>query len=43
MTKRKVLLCAAAMAAITYLSSCARGITPYEAANGKAKCGRYIR
>ena len=23
--------------------SCARGISPYEAANGKAKCGRYIR
>jgi hypothetical protein len=22
--------------------SCARGISPYEAANGKAKCGRYI-
>jgi hypothetical protein len=25
------------------LSSCARGITPYEAANGKAKCRRYIK
>ena len=23
--------------------SCARGITPYEAANGKAKCGRYLK
>ena len=23
--------------------SCARGITPYEAANGHARCGRYIR
>jgi hypothetical protein len=23
-------------------ASCARGISPYEAANGKAKCGRYI-
>ncbi len=25
------------------LASCSRGITTYEAANGKAKCGRYIR
>lgn len=24
-------------------TSCSRGITPYEAAHGKAKCGRYIR
>jgi len=24
------------------LASCARGISPYEAANGKAKCGRYL-
>jgi len=23
--------------------SCARGITPYQAANGKAKCGRYLK
>lgn len=26
-----------------YVSSCARGISPYEAAHGKAKCGRYVR
>jgi hypothetical protein len=26
-----------------YCSSCARGISVYEAANGKAKCGRYLR
>lgn len=26
-----------------FFTSCARGITPYEAANGKAKCGRYIK
>ena len=26
-----------------FFSSCARGISPYEAANGKAKCGRYVR
>ncbi|WP_255155987.1 hypothetical protein [Ferruginibacter sp. HRS2-29] len=24
-------------------SSCARSITPYEAANGRAKCGRSLR
>jgi len=29
--------------AILLLASCSRGITTYEAANGKAKCGRYIR
>ncbi len=31
------------MAFTLMLSSCARGITPYEAANGKAKCGRYVK
>ncbi|WP_262497293.1 hypothetical protein [Niastella vici] len=25
------------------LASCSRYITPFEAANGKAKCGRMIR
>ncbi len=25
------------------LASCSRGITIHEAANGKAKCGRYIK
>jgi hypothetical protein len=29
--------------AIIYTTSCARGISPYDAANGKAKCGRYLR
>ena len=24
-------------------SSCSRGITPFQAANGKAKCGRHLR
>ncbi len=28
---------------IIYLASCARGITTYEAANGKARCGKYIK
>ncbi len=40
---RKLLLFALAFAAVLFLYSCARGITPYEAANGKAKCGRYLR
>jgi hypothetical protein len=26
-----------------FISSCSRGITMFEAANGKAKCGRYIK
>ena len=33
----------AVIALIILLASCARSITPYEAANGKAKCGRSIR
>ena len=28
---------------LSFISSCSRGITTYEAANGKAKCGRYVR
>jgi hypothetical protein len=32
-----------AFALCILLASCARGITPFEAANGKAKCGRYIK
>ncbi|HOZ76447.1 MAG TPA: hypothetical protein PLY34_00570 [Ferruginibacter sp.] len=31
------------VAAAIFLSSCSRGITIHEAANGKAKCGRYVR
>jgi hypothetical protein len=30
-------------AVIGFLSSCSRGITTYEAANGKARCGRYVK
>lgn len=41
--KKTVLFCAIAVAASIFLHSCARGITVSEAANGKAKCGRYIR
>lgn len=33
-----------AVFAALLLGSCARGISPYEAANGKAKCGKtYIK
>jgi len=28
---------------VAFCASCSRAITPYEAANGKAKCGRSIR
>ena len=28
---------------IGFLASCSRYITPYEAANGKAKCGKMVR
>jgi hypothetical protein len=28
---------------IAFLASCNKYITPYEAANGKAKCGRIVR
>lgn len=30
------------LASVIFMS-CARGITPYEAAHGKAKCGRYLK
>jgi hypothetical protein len=29
--------------AYAMLTSCSRRITPYEAANGKAKCGRWLK
>jgi uncharacterized lipoprotein len=28
---------------VIVLSSCSRSITPWQAANGKAKCGRWLR
>ncbi|MEN9569278.1 MAG: hypothetical protein RL172_509 [Bacteroidota bacterium] len=34
-------LCAATI--VLFITACSRGITMQEAANGKAKCGRYIR
>jgi Prokaryotic membrane lipoprotein lipid attachment site len=40
---RRIISALLVLTAVAYLSSCARGISPYEAANGKAKCGRYLR
>jgi hypothetical protein len=40
---RRIISALLIVTAVFYLASCARGISPYEAANGKAKCGRYIR
>jgi len=39
--KMKTML--ALLALILVLASCNRYITPYEAANGKAKCGRQVK
>ncbi|MDO9375218.1 MAG: hypothetical protein V4725_05130 [Bacteroidota bacterium] len=40
---KKMTLTFAFAAALTFLFSCSRSITTYEAANGKARCGRSIR
>jgi hypothetical protein len=40
---KKLILPAALIITLFCMLSCAKGITTYEAANGKAKCGRYIR
>ena len=39
----KYRLVIALVALVLFISSCSRAITPYEAANGKAKCGRSLR
>ncbi|MES2776073.1 MAG: hypothetical protein V4722_17990 [Bacteroidota bacterium] len=28
---------------VSFLVSCARGISPFQAANGKARCGNYLK
>lgn len=38
---KRILLFALLLSALLF--SCAKGITPYEAAHGKAKCGRYLK
>jgi PBP1b-binding outer membrane lipoprotein LpoB len=40
---RKLITFSLVLFAAIFFVSCARGITTYEAANGKAKCGRYLR
>lgn len=40
---KKLILPSIFILASLLLISCSKGITTYEAANGKAKCGRYIR
>lgn len=40
---RKRIIPVALFASLLIFSSCSRGITTYEAANGKAKCGRHLR
>jgi hypothetical protein len=42
-TPAKTVLFFFLMTAAVVLSSCSRGITPFEAANGKAKCGTYLK
>jgi len=37
---KKVYILAILLALV--ITSCSRAISPYEAANGRAKCGRYI-
>jgi len=41
---RKIVFSLIILFAVGFLTSCARGISPEQAANGKAKCGKtYIR
>lgn len=41
---RRILLAIAIIFTVVFISSCARGISPEQAANGKARCGKnYIR
>lgn len=41
---KRILQLALLLIAIGFLHSCARGITPWQAANGSAKCGKtYVR
>ena len=42
-TMKKSLISLLAFILLLFVASCSRGITINEAANGKAKCGRYIK
>ena len=41
--KKVIALAALVVFLSSFLTSCSRYITTYEAANGKARCGRMIR
>jgi len=38
---RRIVISLIVVITVIFLGSCARGISPEQAANGKAKCGRY--
>jgi len=40
---KNIMLFAIGILAVILFASCARGITNYDAANGKAKCGCHLR
>jgi len=40
---KKTILPAVIIVAATLFLSCSKGITTYDAANGKAKCGRRLK
>ncbi|HMK03764.1 MAG TPA: hypothetical protein VK489_06215 [Ferruginibacter sp.] len=41
---RRIVLSLIVSITVIFLASCARGISPEQAANGRAKCGRsYVR
>lgn len=42
MKRTLLIITAIVMTLATILSSCSRGISPSQAANGKVKCGRYV-
>jgi len=41
--KKPILFSIIILSIVLLLGSCSRGITVHEAANGKAKCGRYVK
>lgn len=40
---KKVLNLIFVLTIVMFLSSCSRSITPNQAANGKAKCGKWLK
>lgn len=40
---RRIILSLIVLSAVVFFTSCARGITVEQAANGKARCGNYLR